>query len=820
MALHVALPVPIDRTYAYEPPEDLSEQAIAPGTRVLVPFGARTLTGVVVKHGPGKNKLKAVLDVLDDEPSFSDEMLKLTRWIADYYVASWGLVLKAALPAGIEVESKRFIELLDDERPPSSEREAKAVVEILRRVGPVTFDQLNRHTLKPISLSKLKRYEREGWIAFREVIGKAKVSVMTSPYVRLAIDPSDEDAWQELLDGVRGAKQRAILDVLAQRNDDDLWVEKRDLLSAAHASGASLNSLVESGKVLSEDREVVRTPFGLVASDRVRPGQYELNEGQRTALDRILASIRAESFKTFLLYGITGSGKTEVYIAALKEVLQRGKTGIVLVPEISLTPQTVGRFRAHFGEKVAVLHSRMSLGERFDAWRKLREGEFRVVVGPRSAVLAPLENIGIIVVDEEHEPSYKQFDPAPRYHARDVAVMRAHMNGAVCLLGSATPSLESYHNAMRDKYELLSMPDRVPLASGLPAALPTVRRVDLTKEMMKGVLEGSLTDPLRKAIQVRLERGEQVMLLQNRRGFAPVVECPACGWVPQCRDCAVSMTMHKRRRHLRCHYCGYTERIPVRCAKCGNDELGLHGVGTQRVEEELEELFPDARILRMDLDTTSTKDAHFRILKRFESGDADILVGTQMIAKGLDFPRVTLVGIVNADTRLLMPDFRASEHTFSLLAQVAGRAGRAELKGEVILQTRNPRHDVIQRACRHDYGGFASVELAERSQLQYPPFGRLVAVEFKSKDERGGEAAATQWTDNARSRIGAGARVLGPEAAFISRIKQHFRYQTLIKIPAGSDPEPIKDALRKVDAELNFGQAVRVSIDVDPIGLL
>jgi primosomal protein N' (replication factor Y) len=774
-----------------------------------------------VSVGPATGKLKQVIDVLDAEPAFTDEMLKLTRWIADYYVTSWGLVLKAALPAGIEVESRRFIDLADRSIALPDEIEARSVFEVIRRIGAVTIEQLNRHVSVPISLSKLKRYERQGWLAFNEVIGKPRVSVLTRPYVRLADQIQGGAAFDKAVAELRGAKQRVILETLQRRHQDGLGeVSKSDLLDAAGASAASLTALIEKELIVVEEREILRTPFGLVALDQLDPVRHDLHPAQREALDQITEASVQGKFQTFLLHGVTGSGKTEVYIAALKPVLERGGSGIVLVPEIALTPQTVGRFRAHFGDEVAVLHSRMSLGERYDAWRKLHEGRFRVVVGPRSAVLAPVHRLGIIIVDEEHEPSYKQFDPAPRYNARDVAVMRAHMSKAVCVLGSATPSLESYHNAARGKYVLLSMPERVPMADGVPATLPKVTRVDLAKEKMKGALEGSLSDPLRKAIQVRLDKNEQVILLQNRRGFAPVLECMSCGWVPQCRDCAVSLTLHKTRQHLRCHYCGYSERVPKKCGNCGEVEMALIGFGTQRVEEELEALFEEATILRMDLDTTSTKDAHFRILRRFESGEADVLVGTQMIAKGLDFPRVTLVGIVNADTRLLMPDFRAAEHTFALLSQVAGRSGRAELKGEVLLQTRNPRHDVIQRACKHDYLGFVRTELAERQQLQYPPFGRMIAIEFKGKEPSAAEEAAIEWTDRLREKVKEPVRVMGPEVAFIAKIKQYYRFQTLLKIPQGIDPNVIKDAIRKVDAALNFGQKVRVSIDVDPIGLL
>ncbi len=567
-----------------------------------------------------------------------------------------------------------------------------------------------------------------------------RVSIKTMPYVRLIGKADDER--------IRGPKQRAILSALAQRADEGRpEIPKRELLEAASASASSLNSLLGQDLIEIVDREVIRTPFGLADASPGSPPDHKLHSAQLESLAAINMATAAGKFETFLLHGITGSGKTEVYIEAIKLVLERGQSAIVLVPEIALTPQTVSRFRSHLGDRIAVQHSRMSLGERFDAWRKLREGEHSVVIGPRSAVLAPVQNLGLIVVDEEQEPSYKQFDPAPRYHARDVAVMRAHMNQAVCVLGSATPSLESYHNALGGKYTLLKMPERVPVSDGKPARLPKVKRVDLVAERMKRTLQGSFSAMMREAIAERLVRKEQVILLLNRRGYAPILECQACGWTPSCRDCAVSMTMHTRGRHLRCHYCGYATRIPEACPKCGELDFALLGTGTQRVEEEVAALFPEAVILRMDLDTTSTKDSHFKILKRFGSGEADILVGTQMIAKGLDFPNVTLVGIMNADTRLLMPDFRSAEHTFHLLAQVAGRAGRGDLAGEVVLQTRNPRHDVIQRACRHDFEGFAAAELEERQLLGYPPFGRVIAVEFRGPDEAVTKDSATRYTD-------------------------------------------------------------------------
>jgi primosomal protein N' (replication factor Y) len=493
-----------------------------------------------------------------------------------------------------------------------------------------------------------------------------------------------------------------------------------------------------------------------------------------------------------------------------------------MVPEIALTPQAVRRFRAHFGDQVAVLHSRMSDGERLDAWRSLRQGRRRVAVGPRSVVFAPLADLGLVIVDEEHEASYKQFDPAPRYNARDVAVWRAARAGATCVLGSATPSLESLANARSGKYALLSMPERVPVAGRRPAPLPPVRVVDLTREKQTKRLKGALSDALRDALGLRLARREQTILLLNRRGYAPVLTCEDCGATPQCRDCAVSLTVHKGRRQLRCHYCGRAERLPTHCAECGSAALAHLGVGTQRVEEELAEVVPEARVLRMDMDTTAGRGAHRRLLDRFGRGEADVLLGTQMVAKGLDFPRVTLVGIVSADTGMLLPDFRAAERTFQLLAQVAGRAGRGSLAGEVILQTRNPEHPAVRFALHHDYAGFAAHELDERHALGYPPFGRLVGIEFKGPAEADVIALSRRWAAALRDAAARspGVQVLGPTQSLVGRVKGQFRHHALVKAPRRVGHAVLAAIVRAAsDAAGRPPARCRVNHDVDPMGL-
>jgi primosomal protein N' (replication factor Y) len=826
LKVSVVLPVPLDNSFTYLVPAELEEEARV-GCRVLVPFGKRRLTGLIVGYVEGEDEpydLKPIHDVLDEVPSLTPEMLRLTRWISDYYLCGWGEAVRAALPPGMEIESRHVIERTETPAP-AAWMNHKVAGQVLRYLDahPETTLSAVRKQVRRVSLPLLRRLERDGLISMRLELSRTKVRIRLEKHVHLAPAFREPGAVDSLLAQLRGKKQVALIETLvAFEKRGDPEPPQAVVLSHAGASTATLNSLVDRGIVEVVEREVVRAPLDLKAR-RTGPAEaHEMHRAQRKALDAISKAIDQERFETFLLHGVTGSGKTEVYIAALKQVLSKGKTGIILVPEISLTPQTVRRFRAHFGEKIAVLHSRMSLGERFDVWRLLRNGFFSVVIGPRSAVLAPLENVGLIVVDEEHESSYKQFDPAPRYHARDVAIMRASMNGAVCVLGSATPSMETYQNARSGKYTLLEMHERVPVPGYDAAPLPDVRVVDLALEHRKHQLEGAVSEPLRAAIEARIERKEQVILLQNRRGYAPVIECRACGWSPYCRDCSVTLTYHKAKRHLRCHYCGITRRLPRACPKCGEVEIEMLGVGTQRVEEELRALFPEARILRMDLDTTGRKDAHHKLLDQFGRGDADILLGTQMVAKGLDFGRVTLVGIINADAGMLLPDFRSEERTFQLLTQVSGRAGRAGLRGEVILQTRRPRHSVIRFAAMHDYRGFIEAGLAEREQFGYPPFGRVVSVEFRGYNRETVEKLAGGWTELFQEKAaGLPVQTLGPEPAFVSRVKRMYRYHTILKAARDLRPAVLHHVIRLTqEAFGTVPSGCRVAIDVDAVGLL
>ncbi len=716
------------------------------GRRVVVPFGKRKLAGVVVDEGQEADlkgyKAKELLDVDMELPPLSEELLDLTKWIAKYYMCSWGEAARSALPPGSAAATAR---------------------------------------------SRIKTV------------------------IMVGLSPNAPEHPP------RGSKQFAILEQLriwdaAER----LPVTQTELLAAAGGTSATVRRLAQMGFLEIDVAEMDRSGGG--SSDR-DSSRLDLHKEQVRAIEAISNQLDSGKFGCFLLHGVTGSGKTEVYLQALQHARKTGRTAIVLVPEISLTPQTVYRFRSRFGDEVAVLHSRMSQGERYDAWRGIGEGRYPIVIGPRSAILAPVKNPGIIIVDEEHESSYKQYDPAPRYHARDVAVVRAMNNGATCILGSATPSLETLSNARQGKYTLLEMPERVPIA-GKPAKLPDIHVVDLRNEKTLRQQNRVLSERLINAIAARKESSEQTILLLNRRGFSPIMECTSCGWVPECSDCSVSMVYHKPLHHLRCHYCGRTAPVPVSCSSCGQPTMDFAGSGTQRLEEELEERIPGIRLLRMDLDTTSTKGAHHRILDQFGRGEADVLLGTQMVAKGLDFERVTLVGIINAEAGLQLPDIRAEERAFQLLTQVAGRAGRANLAGEVLLQSRQPGHPVIQFALRHDYAGFAEYALEARSLLNYPPGGKLFSIVFSGPKDEITRKYAEQWRNLIDSRLQSVDR-LGPSPAFVHKLKNRFRYQILLKVPTNVPSSHVRNGIQEANKALgSLSDGYRLTVDVDPAGVI
>jgi primosomal protein N' (replication factor Y) len=594
---------------------------------------------------------------------------------------------------------------------------------------------------------------------------------------------------------------------------------QEDLVALTGAGPGSLKSLTEKRFLTTE----LRTITFEIKDDGVveeLPGPELFTQEQRSASEIISNAItNPNQSKPILIFGCTGSGKTLLYIKAIRQVLKQGRTALILVPEISLTPQTVRRFRAVFGNQVAVQHSAMPPRERATLWQQILQGQFPVVVGARSAVFAPLPRLGLIVVDEEHSPTFKQFDPAPRYHARDAALMRAKMEEAAIILGSATPSLESFHNASQNRYQRIDLTSR---ADGIP--MPEVHIIDRTQKSDAKPIGSAFTSELIVGIKDKIGKKEQVILLQNRRGFSTFIRCLDCGYVPMCKRCDITMTYHKLGHHIRCHYCGSKSKAPTECSVCHSTRLDYAGTGTQRVEEELEASIPGLKMVRMDLDTTSERGSHQRILSAFQRGGYDVLLGTQMVAKGLDLPKVTLVGVISADTELFLPDFRASERTFALLSQAAGRAGRREKPGVVLIQTYHPNNPVLEPVMHHDYQEFFRNEIASRKDLGYPPFSRLVLIRFSGKQEPQVVKAAERFRELMEERIGK-LEILGPSAAAVTRVKDRYQYQILVKSTKQHDPsgEQLRHAVsftKRAYAAIPGLGKVSAVVDVDPIGFL
>ncbi|MCK5327072.1 MAG: primosomal protein N', partial [Candidatus Latescibacteria bacterium] len=810
----IVLPLPVQGAFTYALPERLREQ-VKVGTRVLVSFSGRRRIGFVVRFREqveGTREIKEVLEVPDGEPVFDEAMAALTQWIAGYYLCSWGEALKCALPAGVFSEGKRRVVLKEPYPEPLIEkllRRAPRQAEVLRVLADrkaATLDQLRRMVGKEDLYGVVHQLARKGYVEVLDIPGTPRIKVKRERTVRLAEREGMDEAVEEL--ERRAPKQAACLKILIEREEMPAFILSRDY----GIGPGSLKGLEQKGWVRISWEEKIRDPFKEMSIEE--PKILELTPAQRDALDGVKEAICAGTFRTVLLYGITGSGKTQVYIEAIAKTLAMGRSAIVLVPEISLTPQTVRRFRAHFGDEVAVLHSGLSGGERYDAWRMIRRGERKIVVGARSAVFAPLDNLGLIVVDEEHESTYKQYDTTPRYHARDVATVRARDAGAVVILGSATPSLESYRNAQAGKFALSRLPERID-----DRRLPEVEIVDMRKEKEAGNWS-FFSNSLKEGIAERLERKEQVILLQNRRGYASFIQCPDCGHAFHCPHCQVTLTYHASGRWLICHYCGLRRRAPSICPECHGHRLKYRGIGTERVEAELETLFPEARIVRMDRDTTGTKGAHYRLLERFRKKEADILLGTQMVAKGLDFAEVTLVGVISADTALNLPDFRAGERTFQLLTQVAGRTGRGDRTGWVIIQTYNPDDEAIRFARRHDFEGYAKMELANREELGYPPFGKLVRMLFRSKSEEAVQRISEQYGTALRKAVGGRVEVLGPVEAPMSRIKDYYRWHLLLRGKGSKSLRTLAMEVHRTGRADAKNHEVIVTIDVDPAGML
>ncbi|MEP6743912.1 MAG: primosomal protein N' [Gemmatimonadota bacterium] len=799
----VALPLAVAEPYTYTVPDALADRVVA-GARVVVPLRQREEVGIVVAvdaPAPAQTA-REILSVPDTLPAITGPLLETVRWLAGYYGTPLGIALKAALPGALWGSSSVIVEIV-----PGAPRSGGTAGELLdyidRKGGEAEVGTLARHFKKPV-WEVVNRLVRVGTVTLRVEGPDTRAEGLTERVLVLT------EAGMPLLE-----RDRRFARAKEQRRLYETLEELGGRASVTHLThqldfGASvLKAMLDKELVTVEEEEKLRDPFG--GDVGVAP-PTELTSDQRSALEQLA---HLPTGRPALLHGVTGSGKTLVYLEAVRATLAEGKGAIILVPEIGLTPQTVGRVRGAFGDQVAVLHSGLSDGERADQWRLLRRGERRVVVGARSAIFAPIDRVGIIVVDEEHEASYKNGE-APRYHARDVAAVRARLEGARLVLGTATPAAETWKRVEQGTVQIISLPERV---GSRP--LPPVEIVDMRKAARvrdTGAVPWSVV--LDEGIATALARGEQALLLLNRRGFAAFLQCEECGAVEECPNCSISLTVHQTPPRLTCHYCAFTKPVPRECGKCGHPVVQMRGVGTQQLEKLLAERFPTARLARMDLDTTSTKWSHHRILGAVERGEVDILLGTQMIAKGLDFPNVTLVGVVDADTGIHLPDFRAAERTFQLLAQVAGRAGRGPKGGRVLVQTRDPQHHAIEHAARHDVKGFLKQELALRESPTYPPHVALANLLVTGEDEDQVSAAAAKladWCHALVERTGLTLSILGPASAALARIKERWRWHVVVR----GTSEEIGRFVRYAAPRVGKGKReVRVVIDRDPVSLL
>lgn len=789
-----------DKTFDYKIPSKFKD-VIKPGTRVIVPFGPRKIQGYVteLKKESSFSKLREITEPLDLTPVLNEELLKLGEWLTDHTLSYKISTYQAMLPAALKAKYEKKIVL-------AKGADIEGMPDLLRKL----FKE--RKELKwedAVMQGLVQQLQKEAAAGTVEVIYQVKDRVRKKllKHVFPAVEPEQLQEIKENL-SAQASGQHAIVDFFLENPEP---VEQRLILSALGVSQASVNSLVKKGILKVEELEVYRDPYS--EREFARKTSLILTKEQENAISPVLSSIENEHHEVFLLYGVTGSGKTEIYLQSIQEVLNKGKEAIVLVPEIALTPQMVTRFKERFGDLVAVMHSGLSAGEKYDEWRKIQRKEVKVVVGARSAIFAPFENIGIIIIDEEHETSYKQ-EENPRYHARDVAIQRAKTYNCPVVLGSATPSLESFARAQKGRYTLLSLPKRMNNQS-----LPTVEIVDMREELRTGN-RSMFSIKLFEKLKDRLEKNEQTVLFLNKRGHSSFVMCRDCGYVMNCPHCDITLTYHRYNEQMKCHYCGYEDRVPTICPECNSEHIRYFGTGTQKVEEELHKLLPEARVIRMDVDTTGRKGSHEKLLSAFQEGQADILLGTQMIAKGLDFPNITLVGVLSADTMLHLPDFRSSEKTFQLLTQVSGRAGRHQLPGEVVIQTYTPEHYSVELAGTQDYDRFYQHEMMVRKVHQYPPFYYLSLVTVSHEELMKVVSVTEKIAKFITSRLSKEAVVLGPVASPIPRINDRYRYQCLIKYK--KEPElnnALKAILDHYQQEMGTG-GLQISVDLNPYILM
>ncbi|MEE4359748.1 MAG: primosomal protein N' [Desulfococcaceae bacterium] len=803
--IEVAVAFPDERTFTYAVPDTLAS-LVSPGKRVLVPFGRRRLTAYVLGTAENRGQFtpRCILDVLDDIPLFPPEMIPFFQWTAAYYLCPLGEVIKNALPGGMHFSDYIILKLREEGKKALRHGEAlnpaeKKILENLQK-GPVRQKDLPALLHQNIPSALIQHMENSAWISREKQLRGGTTRAKTERFVSLVPDRQQEGR-------ISGSREK-IYRILASEGE----VPVRKLKESVPTAPALIRSMAEKGYVRIFEKEIYRDPFGEPVSPDQEP---ELTPEQAEAFSRI-RDVMGKGFSTWLLAGVTGSGKTEVYLRLTAAALEMGLPVIVLVPEIALISQTERRFRARFGEKAAVLHSGLSAGERYDQWMRILRGEAPVTLGARSAIFAPYANPGLIIVDEEHDTSYKQGSDL-LYNARDLATVRARLSGGIALLGSATPSVQSYYNVRRGKFRLLTLSRRVE-----KRPMPRIRIVDLRENRDVRGARRFITPELHRAMGECLERGEQVLLFLNRRGYATFPVCGACGQAVRCPHCDITLTYHRLQNAFCCHYCGFSRESTYQCPACGSPGLKYLGMGTEKVESAVRKLFPGARVARMDRDTTSRKGSVLKILKALRNSAIDVLIGTQMVAKGHDFPHITLVGIICADLSLSFPDFRAGERTFQMLAQVAGRAGRGDVPGRVILQTYVPDHFSILAARAQDFKTFYQTEIAFRRALRYPPFTRLILLRISGTDIKKTETCVQhlgtvcrkllQEEDTFRSSI----EILGPIAAAVAKIADRYRWQLLLK---GRSAKSLRLFLRELKEEypdLFRIAGVRIVADADP----
>jgi primosomal protein N' (replication factor Y) (superfamily II helicase) len=822
----VLLPLPLPGFFTYKVPEELQAE-IAPGKRVVVPFGRKKIYTALVHDLTRENnstvEVKSILSVIDAHPVVFPVQFTFWEWMAAYYMCTPGEVMNAALPSGFKLASESMICLNPDadlETADLNEKEIMIVEALIsQKKLPVNTiaDLVDQRKIIPIIHTLIEK----GIVVAEEKL-EEKYKPLKQSYIRLGGDyRENEDRLKELFDELskRAFRQLQVLLVFLtlsrEASGKAIDVRKSDLLKNKEVTPSALQTLITKGILEQFDIEASRLASSTALNN---PDDIALSLHQKRAFEEVNRIFNEK--EVVLLHGITSSGKTELYIKLINQVLQEKKQVLYLLPEIALTSQIINRLQRYFGDNVGVYHSKYNDNERVEIWnhclnheKNFDTGRFQVILGARSALFLPFNNLGLVIVDEEHDPSYKQYDPAPRYHARDAAIMLARLHGAKTLLGSATPAVETFFNAEGGKYGLVSMSERYGGVS-----MPEIILANVREETRNKTMQSHFTSALIKNIREALQNEEQVILFQNRRGFSLHLVCDSCDWVPMCRNCDISLTYHKRENKIKCHYCGYSEPLPSKCPQCQGTRILMKGFGTEKVEEELGAIFPETTIRRMDLDSTRTKYAHQRIISDFEERRINILVGTQMVTKGLDFDNVSLVGVLNADNMLNFPDFRSHERSFQLMEQVSGRAGRKSKQGKVIIQSFNPLHPVIQHVVFHDYHAFYRDQLADRSKFHYPPYNRLIILKLKHRDPNVLNKAARDLAQDLRMDLG--KRVLGPEYPLVARLQNLYIKQILVKIERGPNISAMKEKIReKIEILLkmqNYKQ-VRVVVDVDPV---